>query len=334
MRRRDVLKIAAYATGAMASNWTQAQPLSGRSPGRAPITQGAASAKIDAHIHLFDTSRPGGVPWPLKTDTALYKPALPDRYRSLSAPFDIVGAVAIEASYLPTDNDWLLSVAEKSPIIVGVIGDLIPGAKNYHSELKRLQANSLFRGIRYGNLWGRDLFVDLDKPGFVEGLRDLEQADLVLEGANPDLRLLRALLNVSEKIAGLRIVVDHLPNAQVPNDQESQQAFWALLHQLGQNERAFVKLSEIPVVENGKLVTSPAFYRDHLDALWEIFGEERVLFGSDWPNSDHVASLSDTLHIVEEYIAQKSPKAAAMYYRKNSIRVYKWRPRLPEQQNL
>ncbi len=334
MRRRDVLKLAAYATGVMASQWTQAQHVPGSSTDHSAIPQGAKSPKIDAHIHLFDTSRPGGVPWPLKTDTALYKPALPDRYRSVSASFDIVGAIAIEASYLPTDNDWLLGVAERSPIIVGVIGDLIPGAKTYHSELARLQANSLFRGIRYGNLWGRDLFVDLNKPGFVEGLRDLEQADLVLEGANPDLRLLRALLNVSEKVAGLRIVVDHLPNAQVPNDPESQQAFQALLHQLGQNQSVFVKLSEIPVVAHGKLVTSTAFYRDHLDALWEVFGEDRVLFGSDWPNSDHVASFNDTLRIVEGYISQKSPQAAAMYYRKNSIRVYKWRARLPEQKNL
>ena len=35
---------------------------------------------IDAHIHLFDPTRPGGVPWPEKTDTTLYRPALPPRY--------------------------------------------------------------------------------------------------------------------------------------------------------------------------------------------------------------------------------------------------------------
>jgi hypothetical protein len=29
---------------------------------------------LDAHIHLFDPTREGGVPWPEKTDAAIYKP--------------------------------------------------------------------------------------------------------------------------------------------------------------------------------------------------------------------------------------------------------------------
>ena len=37
---------------------------------------------IDTHMHLFDTRRPRGVPWPEKKDTLLYQPSLPDRYRS------------------------------------------------------------------------------------------------------------------------------------------------------------------------------------------------------------------------------------------------------------
>jgi hypothetical protein len=41
---------------------------------------------IDTHIHLFDTRRPQGVPWPPKDDKILYKPALPDRYASIAEP--------------------------------------------------------------------------------------------------------------------------------------------------------------------------------------------------------------------------------------------------------
>jgi predicted TIM-barrel fold metal-dependent hydrolase len=54
---------------------------------------------IDAHIHLFDPTRPGGVPWPPKTDAVLYHPALPARYAPLAQPHGVVGAIAVECLY-------------------------------------------------------------------------------------------------------------------------------------------------------------------------------------------------------------------------------------------
>lgn len=324
MRRRDVLKLAAYGAGALAVDRSVALPRVG--PGAHPI--------VDAHIHLFDTSRPGGVPWPEKSDTALYKPALPERYVALSAPFGIVGAIAVEASPLASDNDWLLGVAEKHPVIVGVIGDIVPGTPSYLKQLEQLHTNPLFRGFRYGNLWNRDLAVDIDKPGFVDGLKALSQAGLVFESANPDPRLIRAILEVSLRVPGLRIVIDHLPHAPVPAEQAAQREYWNNLHRLGENPEVFIKLSEIPVVLDGKLVTEQSFYRERLDGLWDVFGEDRILFGSDWPNSDHVAPFPETLAIVRGYIAQKSPAAAEKYYWRNSIAAYKWRPRRADQPRL
>jgi L-fuconolactonase len=289
---------------------------------------------LDAHIHLFDTTRPGGVIWPTKDDTALYKPALPERYAALSAPFGVVGAIAIEASPLASDNDWLLSVAAKHPLIVGAIGNLIPGSPSYASELERLHRDPLFLGIRYGNLWDRDLSVDLLKPGFVDGLKALAQAGLTLDSANPDPALIRAILRVSDQVPRLRIVVDHLPHSPVPTDPVARREYESNLEKLAKNPNVFVKLSEIPVVENGKLVTDPMHYKAALDAIWDTFGEDRILFGSDWPNSDHVAPYADTLGIVRAYMSQKSAVAQAKYFWKNSISAYRWHSRKPDQPAL
>src|ERR1035441_5585070 len=60
---------------------------------------GAVSIPIvDTHIHLFDTARPQGVPWPDEKDAVLYKPALPGRYRKVTQGLGIVGAIEIECS--------------------------------------------------------------------------------------------------------------------------------------------------------------------------------------------------------------------------------------------
>ena len=321
MRRRDVLKLAAYSAAASAL--------------RQPATAlPRPHPKIDAHIHLFNPTRPGGVPWPEKSDTALYKPALPERYVALSAAFGVVGAIAIEASNLASDNQWLLNVAAKHPVIVGVVGDLVPGSPSYLKDLERLHGDPLFLGFRYGNLWNRDLAADIEKPGFVDGLKALAQAGLVFESANPDPRLIGAILKVAQLVPSLRIVIDHLPHAPVPTEKSARDEYWSNLRQLARNPRVFVKLSEIPVLVDGKLVTDPGHYREALDTIWDVFGEDHILFGSDWPNSDHVAPYAQTLAIVREYISRKSAEAAEKYYWKNSIAAYRWNLRSPDQPTL
>jgi L-fuconolactonase len=317
MQRRDALKIAAFGAAGFAV--------------RRAVCLERTMPVIDAHIHLFDPTRQGGVPWPEKDDKVLYRTALPDRYETLARPFGVVGAIAIEASPLATDNQWLLNVARKHPVMVGVIGDLVPSSPDFLKQLDELKRDALFLGIRYGNLWNRDLKVDLESPGFVDGLKALAQAGLVFESANPDPRLIEAILNVADRVPDLRVVIDHLPHAPVPTEPMAAKQYWSNLQRLGQRPHVFVKLSEIPVLKGGALVRDAKFYKEPLDAIWDVFGEDRVIFGSDWPNSDHVASYADTFAIVREYISQKSPQAREKYYWKNSITAYRWRPRRGDQ---
>ena len=109
---------------------------------------------------------PQGVPWPPK-DSSIYKSALPERFRKLAAPHGVVGAIEIECSPWLDDNQWVLDIAAKDPIIVGTVGDLEPGTPGFTKQLDRLHKNSLFRGIRYGNIWNRDLSKQIANSGFV-----------------------------------------------------------------------------------------------------------------------------------------------------------------------
>jgi predicted TIM-barrel fold metal-dependent hydrolase len=318
VQRRDFLKLVACSAGSIAF-----EPALTASPSPVPI--------IDGHIHLFDPSRPGGVPWPPPDDAVLYRPALPDRFAALAAPLGVVGAIAIEASPLASDNQWLLKVAAGHPVIVGVIGDLVPATASYLSDLERLHADPLFLGFRYGNLWNRDLSVDLQKPGFVGGLKALAQAGLVFESANPDPTLIRAILNAAQRVPDLRIVIDHLPHAEAPKEETARKEYWSNLSELAKSSRVFIKLSEIPVLANGSLVTDIGHYKGALDTIWGVFGEDRIFFGSDWPNGDHVASYQETLSIVRAYISEKSPTVSEKFFWKNSIAAYRWHRRMPNQ---
>jgi len=289
---------------------------------------------IDSHIHLFDTTRPGGVPWPEKSDSVLYHPALPARYAKLAEPHGVVGAIAVECSSWLVDNFWLEDVVEQNPIMLGYIGDLLPEAPEFGATLERLHRSPRFLGIRYGNLWNRNLGAAAQNPEFIAGLKLLAQAGLVLETANPDGALIAAVVQVGNRVPDLRIVLDHLPHAQIPSDAATRGAYEANLRELAHRPNIYVKGSEIIKFVDGRVTLDAASYKAGLDQLWDLFGEDRIFFGSDWPNSDSLTNYDDTFAVAQHYITTRSASAQQKYFWKNSIAAYKWKPRTAPQRQL
>ncbi len=279
----------------------------------------AASSKkipvIDSHIHLFDVDRPQGVPWPPK-DSSIYKTALPARYRQLAVQHGVVGAIEIECSPWPDDNQWVLDVAKKDTIIVGTVADLEPAAPTFARDLERLHKNPLVRGLRYGNIWDRDLAVKLREPAFIDGLKLLASAGLVLDTANPDASLMLSIVRVSDAVPNLTIILDHLPELNQPND--------ANLHLLGQRPQVFGKISGIVRRVDGRVPLDLPFYRDRLDHIWQTFGPDRLMYGSDWPNSDQWAQYPDVFRLAHEFISTKDTAAQEKFFWRNSLRAYRW----------
>jgi L-fuconolactonase len=283
---------------------------------------------IDTHIHLFDATRPQGAPYGGPPEYTSHV-AKPETYRTVAVPLGIVGAIAVEASPWSEDNLWLLETAAADPIIVGVIGNLKPEQSDFAQTLERYRKIPLFRGIRYGNLWGYDLAAQTSNPDFIAGLKLLAEADLVLDTANPKIELLQALVRINDHVPELRIVIDHLPS--LDPTQETQTAYDAVLLELHGRTNIAVKLSEIYHKHNGQIVRDPALHRERLDRLMDVFGEDRVLFGSDWPNSVGTATLDEIVGLVKNYFAAKPRAVAEKYFWKNSARIYKWTQRASDQ---
>src|ERR1700744_3694125 len=125
---------------------------------------------IDCHIHLFDGTRPQGAPY--KGGRAFPGGvALPGMYAKIAKPLGIVGAIEIDASPWVEDNLWVLETIEPESFMVGTLGNLQPDKPEFPEYLERYAKNPLFRGIRYGNLWGYSLVKQADNPAFIEGLK-------------------------------------------------------------------------------------------------------------------------------------------------------------------
>jgi predicted TIM-barrel fold metal-dependent hydrolase len=279
---------------------------------------------IDTHIHLFDPTRPQGVPWPNKNNTVLYQPALPERYRTIAAPLGIVGAIEVECSTWLEDNQWVLDVAAKDTVLVGTVGHLEPGKPEFRRQLERFHKNPLFRGIRYGNLWGRSLSAEVSKPEFISDLKALAEAGLELDTANPNPALIAAVVRLTDQVPNLRVVVDHLPQLNPPAEPAARDAYQADLRELGKRPQVYVKVSEVLRRVDGRVPDDLNFYRPRLDEIWDIFGQDRLLYASDWPNSDQWAPYPQVFRIVQEYFTAKGPAVAEKFFWKNSIAAYRW----------
>jgi predicted TIM-barrel fold metal-dependent hydrolase len=238
----------------------------------------------------------------------------------------------VEASPWIEDNLWVLEVAERDTIIVGVVGNLEPDKPEFKGYLDRYRKHPLFRGIRYGNLWGRDITKQAENPVFVDGLKLVADADLVLDTANPRMDLLESMLKISDKVPNLRIVLDHLPNFEPAPEERPR--YVAALREFTKRPQIYVKLSAIIRRVDGKVSTDVNRYRDTLDLLVGTFGEDRILFGSDWPNSDGVAPIDQIFRVAKEYFASKPRAVAEKYFWRNSIAAYKWVKREPAQPSI
>jgi len=280
---------------------------------------------IDTHVHFYDPSRPGGVPWPPASDATLYRPVLPEAYRKMTAGLGIKGVIEVEASPLLEDNQWVLDLAAREPIILGTCGDIEISKPGFGDCLERFLKSGRFYGIRIGNLWNRNLSEDLNKPESIANLKLLAQAGLEVDMIG-GFSILPNVIQVSDRVPELRIVVEHMP-FDAPRNEADLPAAEAALREIGQRRQIFSKVSNVLRKKDGQPVEDLEFYRPSLDQLWEAFGVDRLVYGSNWPVGEKTGPYELVFRIVREYFATKGKNASRKFFADNSEAAYRWKPR-------
>ncbi len=283
----------------------------------------SAAGFIDTHTHFYDPTRPQGVPWPPKGDAVLYRPILPDEFARLTRPLGVAGTVVVEASTLEEDTQWLLDLAAKSPPILGVVGHLKPARPGFAERLARFARNPLFRGIRAGTWEGP---LKPEDATTLANLRILSDHDLSLD-VNVGTAGLPSIAAIAKALPDLRIIIDHCANVRI--DGHAPPAEWlAGLSACAKHRNVCMKgsgLVEGTGRSKGDAPADVAFYKPTLDAIWERFGDDRVVFGSNWPVSLRFASYETVLGIVRAYTESRGASTATTYFSGNAKRVYQAR---------
>lgn len=288
----------------------------------------AADAKpagiIDTHTHFYDPTRPQGVPWPDKTNKLLYRTVLPADFTAVAKPHGVTATVVVEASAWLEDNQWLLDLAAKEHYLVGVVGHLTPGEDDFEKNLRRFAQNPLYRGIRVNHAVLKTRLSDRD---FRRSLAMLAEHDLELDvNGGPDMPA--DVAKLAKEIPALRVVINHVANVKI--DGKAPPENWQTgMQAAAAHKNVFCKVSALVEGatrrdEEMNVPDDVEFYQPVLDTVWKLFGEDRLIYGSNWPVCERAAPYATVFKIVSEYFRGKGSEAADKYFRRNAQAAYKW----------
>jgi len=274
---------------------------------------------IDTHIHLYDPTRPEGLPWPPESDEVLYRPVLPAHFDQVASENGITATVIVEASKWVADNQWVLDLTKHAPErYIGLVGSLEIGTTGFENDLQTLSKDPRYVGIRMRERpGGADFFTEAVWRD-LKLLADLDQTlDVLMFQFS-----LQDIHRVAEKLPHLKILINHVAGANI--DGQSVDPTWLRdLRLAASHPNVHCKVSGL--FQQSHQRPSPketAFYRPVLDALWETFGPDRLIYGSNWPVSDHGGTYGEYKHVVMEYFSPKGKEAMEKLLYRNALEFY------------
>lgn len=273
---------------------------------------------IDSHQHFWRLSR-GDYGWLNEEGVAaIRRDFLPEDLAPLLARTGVARTIAVQAAETEAETDFLLGLAERTPFIAGVVGWLDMESEFFAERLAHYAANPLFVGLR-------PVLQDLSderyilRPVVLDNLRRVADSGLAFDFLTFP-RHLPHVVKALEAVPGLRAVVDHISKPPIAEGR---------LDPWRDDIAAVVAFPNVSCKLSG-LVTeaTPDWQLEHLrpyvDHVAAIFGEDRLLFGSDWPVATLAASYGEVIHAARALLSPHfGPDGMAKIFGGNAARFYR-----------
>ncbi|WP_080838153.1 amidohydrolase family protein [Cohnella massiliensis] len=248
--------------------------------------------RIDAHQHYWKIDR-GDYGWITPDIPLLYRDFLPGNLLPSLRKHGLDGTILVQAAPTLAETDYLLSLADGSDSILGVVGWLDLADDRCFVHYDRFARHPKFVGFRIMIQDMPDASRILE-PAFVERLKTFEKRDVPV-----DLLLvsgqLEPVIRLIEKVPGLRGVVDHIAK---PNIAAGAMEPWAgQMRRLASFPNLYCKLSGM-VTEAEHRAWKPEQFVPYIRHAIDCFGENRVMFGSDWPVCLLAAEYDEVMEVL------------------------------------
>ena len=233
--------------------------------------------RIDAHQHFWRLDR-GDYGWLTQKDhPKIARDFLPADLEPLLADANIDKTILVQAAPTEAETNFLIWLAEQTPLIAGVVGWIDFDAEDAASRIAKLSVKQKLVGLRpmMQNLPDDEWMLrkELAKP-----IDAMIRADLCFDALVKP-RHLPALAEFLDRYPNLSVVIDH---GAKPDIAGAGIDLWAqYMRHVAKSSTAFCKLSGL-ATEAGANWTADTL-KLYVDVLLESFGPSRIMWGSDWP---------------------------------------------------
>jgi L-fuconolactonase len=275
-----------------------------------------SSGVIDAHQHFWQIGQHGHA-WPGPDLRTIYRDFTPRELQGYCEPAGLRGTVLIQSQPNNLDTDWLLELALTIPLVQGVVGwvDLQSGEASH--RIAALAARPKMRGLR-------PMLQDLSRDDWIlDSALDPAIEAMITAGLSFDAlirpRHLRILRQFAARWPNLPIVIDH--GAKPPIASGLMEPWRSDLAAVAELPNVFCKLSGLAT--EAARAQGPEALELFARPIITAFGDDRLMWGSDWPVLNLASDFTAWLALSIALIAAAGPAALDAVFRGNARRFYR-----------
>lgn len=271
---------------------------------------------IDAHHHLWKYNDTDYV-WMTGAMTSLRRHFLIPELEATLHDCGVEGTVAVQARQSLEETDWLLDLASRNPLLLGVVGWVPLNNANVADHLDRYRGERKLRGVRHVLHDEADDFYML-REDFNRGIALLKDRGLAYDILIFERHLPQTITFVDRHPKQV-FVVDHIAK---PKIREGQMQPWKdRIGELAKRNNVYCKVSGMVTEADWTSWTA-----DHLRPSFEVvlsaFGPERLMFGSDWPVLTLAGTYRRWVETFDSLVAELSPEEKNAISRDTARRAY------------
>ncbi|WP_431895712.1 amidohydrolase family protein [Nonomuraea sp. bgisy101] len=234
---------------------------------------------VDAHQHFWNLET-GAYAWPTPELPAIHRTFAPEDLAPELAAAGVDRTVVVQADDSFWETDAMLALAEAHDFIAGVVGWVpLDRPEEAAAALDRYLRHPKFSGVRH--LIHTEPDPDwLVQDAVLEGLGLLAEAGVPFDVVSLLPRHLEHVVTIAERHPTLNVIVDHLSKPRIAAHELEP---WAsLLRAAAGCPNVHAKVSGL-VTEADHGSWTVEDLRPYVEHAVEVFGPDRLMFGSDWP---------------------------------------------------
>jgi L-fuconolactonase len=281
------------------------------------MAETTANKRVDAHHHFWRYS-PEEYGWIDERMSPLRRDFLPaELERGLKAA-GMAGAVTVQARQSLKETEWLLTLAEGSPWLRGVVGWAPIASEQFPAELDPLRAHRKLKGLRH---------VIQDEPDdrFLNGA-DFNRGIAALQGTGLAYDILifekhlPATIEFVDQHPNQVFVLDHMAK---PHIREHALEPWRKnILELSRRQHVYCKLSGM-VTEADWTAWTEDDLRPYFEVVLSAFTPKRIMAGSDWPVCLLATTYRKWFESIDRMIAQLSASERERILGGTAIEAYR-----------